>query len=544
MRDDYFREQYNIAQSSKDAFGVKTAVSLFAAILILILTLIRLPALALGIVGIVLSLLVFFICIQEFNDGIISLFRLRPSNDTFTALAVLASLINSIALIAAPEPNGTLFSSIIFFSATISMFMKYVFVKELINNLNLIKENKTYVVNTEEVKLTKRYINRVCMVNPVVNFPNVIDTTYANDPSESKGRLFVPIAGGAAVLVSAVLGFIFGFNAFAISLAALLEICASFTNEAAFVLPYIVMQRRLRKLGSVLLGYHSIESLKDIETLVVDDMDLFPMKKASMERFRFKSKEYMAEAVEYTAALLIAAKSPFCAAFLSTLDYPLDKLPKIDDWRYMKNYGILAHIYGDEVMLGNRNMLLSYDITPLSQETEASLVSTNRSILYLAVNGTVSAYIIINYGIDAKMKKAAEGVGDDFSIIVSTNDCNITETMIQKRYDLQNSKIIVLDADEIKQINRAKEIMEEEDTLPVMISTKNAIGILSSVRLAKKLSKTIDLSILTRQISIAFGLVLTTVALFIAPGTINEWWIFLFNLIWTFPILILALFKQ
>lgn len=545
LKDSYYLEQNNIAQTSKDAFLVKTLVAAFSALLTAVLAAVGLPSTVNGIVGIVLSVTVFVFCAQEMADGLVSVFRMHPSNDSFSSVALIAAAIHSLTIIIArPEGALRIFTPVIFASVAVSMFMKYLFICEIINNLNLIKDHKTYVVNTGEVDLQKRLIDRICVVNPVVRFPNVVETTYSGDPSEEKIRVFVPVACVAILLVSAIIGIFSGFTAFAASLAALFAIAASFTAEMAFVLPYVAEQRRLRKLGSVLLGYHSIDVMRDVSTLVVSDKDLFPGKYTKMERFRFRDKDLMADAVEFTAALLLAADTPFAKTYAASTGCNISRLPKVDDWHYMKNYGIQGHIYGDEVLVGNRNMLLSYEILPLPQETEASLTSTNRSILYTAINGALVSYTVFSYTCDPEMKRAAETVGEDFSIIALTNDCNITETAVQKLYGLHNTKILIPDENEKDRIAEATKSADEAAELPDMITTKNAIGILSSVRKAKRLAAAVNMSVLIKTASIILGLVLTAAAFFINPSLPGALWVFLFNLIWTLPVLFITFVKK
>ena len=544
MQDAYFTKQYNIAQNTKDTLSIKTAVSVFATVLMTILTLLGLPTAALSICSIILSVIMYGVCFHEFNDGIISVFKLKPSNDSFNAIALIFSVIEAFSLIFIKDVNSNFFSPVIFLSITISMIMKLVYIQEIINNLNLIKNNKTYIVDVSEISLTKRYIDQVCMVNPVVNFPDVIDTTYADDPSELKSKYFIPVVCIVVIIIALIALILKGTNVFFTSLCSLFAICASFTGEMTFVLPYMTTQKKLRKLGSVLLGYHSVNSLKNISTLIVQDSDLFPKELTQIIKLRFKKKEYVAKSIEYTAALLIETNSPLKDTFLEILDCSTDKLPAVDKWRSLKNYGIAAIMNGDTVLLGNRSLLLSYDIPPLSQEQEATLLTMNRNILYCSINGEIGAIILVQYVDDPIMKKAAEHVGGDFTIIVETNDCNITENMVQKRYDLSSTKIIVPDNDETILLEAMRKRLKSEVKLPVMISTKNAIGILESVKQAKSLSDVIDVSILTKQASIILGIILTTVALFTVPGLVSAFWIFLFNLLWSIPIIFLSIFKK
>jgi len=542
MNEEIFNEQYTAALSVRDSISVKTITAGIAACTLFILSLLSLPSIVSGITWLVFSIILFIVCLNEFSDGIVSIFRLQPSNDSLNSLAVVSAAIHSIYQIADKTQSAPTISWVIFVSVCCSMLMKLLYVNEIIINLNLIKKDKMFEVSTERINLAKRYVEQVCMVNPVVNFPNVMDTSYDGDPSETKSKYFVPVAAGLALIISVIMIFVGGIGTFTLTLAAMFSIAASFTSESSFVLPYITSQRRLRKLGSLLLGYHSIDALKDIETLVVTDTELFPTKRVQIDKFKFKSKIYMTEAIEYTAALLIRSRSPLRKEFLKTVSCPAKRLPKVKEWRYMKNYGISANIYDDEVLLGNRNLLLSYDITPLPQETEAAMVTKNKNILYLAINGEIAAYILFTYNYDPAMKRAAENVGEDFNIIVETKDCSITETMVQKRYDLQTTKIIVPDADEVKLISDIRESISNGNNLPVMITTKNAIGILSSVKQAKNLMHIIDISILTKQASVGFGMVLTAIALLLTPTYVTGIWLFLFNLIWTIPIVFLALF--
>ncbi|MDF2686154.1 MAG: hypothetical protein K0S55_1335, partial [Clostridia bacterium] len=414
MQDVFFTKQYNIAQNTKDTLSIKTAVSAFATVLMTILTLLALPTAALSICSIILSGIIYGVCFHEFNDAIISIFKLKPSNDSFNSIALIFSVIRAFSLIFINNINSNFISPVIFLSITISMIMKLIFVQEIINNLNLIKNNKIYLVDVADINLTKRYINQVCMVNPVVNFPNIIDTTYANDPSEDKSKHFIPIICIFIFIISLIIFIFKGVNIFFTSVCTLFAICASFTGEMTFVLPYMTTQKKLRKLGSILLGYHSVNSLKDISTLIVQDNDLFPKELAQLIKLRFKRKEYVAKSVEYSAALFMVSNSPLKNTFLEILDCSVDKLPEVEKWRSLKNYGIAAIINEDSVLLGNRSLLLSYDIPPLTQEQEATLLTMNRNIIYCAINGEVAAIILAQYVDDPVMKKAAEHVGGDF----------------------------------------------------------------------------------------------------------------------------------
>ena len=265
---DSYSQQYRIAMESKDSLTVKTIVSLVAAFIVFIVSVTPLPNIAQAIISIVCIGVVYGVCFHELTDGIVSIFNKMPSNDSLCTVALILSLAQSIWLFFSQTENPNLISWIVFISIGISMLMKLIYIIQIIKNIELIKENNTFSVEAANADLKKRFISKVFMVNPVVTFPDVVASSYEEDPAERNNYIFVPVYTAAVIVVS-VFAFIFrGADSFFLMLACLGACGAAFTSEAAFVLPYIIAQHKLRKLGSILLGAESVERLKDIDTLV------------------------------------------------------------------------------------------------------------------------------------------------------------------------------------------------------------------------------------------------------------------------------------
>lgn len=540
----YFEEQYNTVVSLRDRSLFKTLLCLIVAGVFFGLSLLSLPRIALAILQLVGCVAVWGICRTEITDGLRSFLKLKPSTDSFHALALLGAVAHGIYMLAAnPPADEHFFAWVLFLSVSVSMGMKYLYLLQIIKNLDLIRDKKTYALQVTDLSLSKKYIRRVCSANPVVDFPNVVRTSFDSDPTEKKNRKFIPLVT-LAVIIASVLISLLHKGLFFTSLSSLLTVCACFSAEMSFVLPYILMQIRLRKLGSILLGNYSIEHLRETDTLLVKDTDLFPPENNEILNLRIRKKSMASEAVRYTAALLKLSESPLEEAFRKAYPAILDRAPTVLQWRIIKNYGIVATINIDNVLLGNRNLLLSHNIQPWSADREAMLTAAGVHLTYLAVNGEIVATLISRYGEDPDLKKSAELLGGDFNLLVETKDCNVTENMIQRRYDLSHTKISVPDPDEAESVNETREELEEDQSPPVMLSTQNALGILESIRRAKQLHRSVNLCILVQQLSVLFGLILTVLALLLSPGEMNGYWLFAFNLIWALPVLAVALFRK
>lgn len=540
----FFEEQYNAVVGARDKLLLKTGICFGIAAVFGLLTFLGVPRLALAILELIFSAMIWAVCNKEMTDGIKSFLKLRPSTDSFNALGLVGLAAHSIYMMAAKTPFDEHFIAFVFyFSITLSMGMKVLYVLQIIKNLDLVRDKKTYALQVTDLSLSKKYIRQVCSANPVVDFPNVVRTSYDSDPTEKRNRGFIPWVTLAVILLSVVVSLI-RKGAFLVALPAFLSICACFSAEMSFVLPYILMQIRLRKLGSILMGNYSVEHLKDTDTLLVKDTDLFPPEKNEILNLNIQNKPLAKEAVLYISALMKLSESPLEDAFHRTFPGIPERLPTVLQWRVIKNYGIVATINVDNVLFGNRNLLMSHNVEPWSSEKEAMLTAAGVHLMYLVINGRIAATMICRYGEDGDLKKSAELLGGDFNLLVDTKDCNINENMVQRKYDLARTKISVPDPDEAESVVETREELEEDQSPPVMLSTQNALGILESIRRAKNLHRSVNLCIAVQQISVLGGILLTLAALLIAPGQMSWVWPFAFNLIWALPVLAIALFKK
>lgn len=540
----FFEEQYNSAVSLKDKYFFRTVSCLIITLAVGGLGLLSLPSVGMAVVQAAACALTGFIVRENLADGLRDLLRLSPTPGSFQALALGTEFIRgmTMALSESPETN-TFFSEVILLGVALSMGMKYLYVLQVIKNLDLIRDKKTYAVQVTDLSLSKKYIRRVCTATPITEFPNVLRTSFESDPVQKRNRKFgifvlLGILAGATVLSVIHSGtFLTAFSSFLI-------LCSSFAAELAFNLPYILLQLRLRKLGSMLIGNYSIEHLKDTDTLLVKDTDLFPPENNEILNVRIRKPEMTDDILRYVSALLKLSESPMEEAFRKLYPHIPDKSSSVLQWRVIKNYGIVATVNIDNVLLGNRNLMLSHNLRPWSPDKEAMLTAAGVHMMYLAINGEIAATMIFRYGEDGDLKRSAEKISGDFNLLVDTKDCNVTESMIQRRYDLSHMKISVPDPDEAESVVETREEMEDDQSPPVMLSTRNALGILESIRRAKNLHRSVGLSITVQQLSLLFGLLLTFAGLLIAPDKISWIWLISFQILWTLPIPAIALFSK
>jgi len=540
----FFEEQYNSAVALRDKYFFRTVACLIISLAIAGLGLLSLPGMGMAAVQTVACALTWIIVREHMGDGLRDLLRLSPTTSSFHALALAMEFLRGILLAASgAEKTNAYFSVVVLLAVALSMGMKYLYVLQIVKNLDLIRDKKTYAVQVTDLSLSKKYIHKVCTASPLVEFPNVLRTSFDGDPVQKRSRKFNLFVLLGVIATSVAVALIHD-GTFPTAFSALLILCASFAAELAFTLPYIILQIRLRKLGSMLIGNYSIEQLKDTDTLLVKDTDLFPPENNEILNVRIRKPEMTDDILRYTAALLRLSESPMEDAFHRLYPELSDREPTVLQWRVIKNYGIVATVNIDNVLLGNRNLMLSHNMRPWSPDKEAMLTAAGVHMTYLAVNGEIVATMIFRYGEDPELKRSAERLGGEFNLLVDTKDCNINESMIQRRYDLSRTKVSVPDPDEAESVVETRVEMEDDQSPPVMLSTRNALGILESIRRAKNLHRAVGLSITVQKLSLLFGLALTVAGLLLAPDRISWIWLISFQILWVLPIPAIALFSK
>lgn len=109
---------------------------------------------------------------------------------------------------------------------------------------------------------------------------------------------------------------------------------------------------------------------------------------------------------------------------------------------YEDRLGLSATIYNQRVLLGNRNLLTHHNIeVPLKSE-EDKVKRNGRKILYIAIDSQVAAMFVFNYAEDASLKDSINEMADNgFSLVVRTDDPNVTDELIAARFGIAQKDI-------------------------------------------------------------------------------------------------------
>lgn len=277
-----------------------------------------------------------------------------------------------------------------------------------------------------------------------VEFPaDFIKNSEANSPADSCIKRSLIISSAVSVLLAVISGIITKdiFQAFGVLTGAfcLTSPCAI---ELALMIPLYLENRKLNSEGGMIAGYDAALECSEAVAASVDSTDLFDRAACEMHGMKDFHTVRIDDVLLYAVAIVLKSGGPLTDVFNRIIGGSTELLPPVRDMIYEDRLGLSATIYNQRVLLGNRNLLTHHNIeVPLKSE-EDKVKRNGRKILYIAIDSQVAAMFVFNYAEDASLKDSINEMADNgFSLVVRTDDPNVTDELIAARFGIAQKDI-------------------------------------------------------------------------------------------------------
>lgn len=277
-----------------------------------------------------------------------------------------------------------------------------------------------------------------------VEFPaDFIKNSEANSPADSCIKRSLIISSAVSVLLAVISGIITKdiFQAFGVLTGAfcLTSPCAI---ELALMIPLYLENRKLNSEGGMIAGYDAALECSEAVAASVDSADLFDRAACEMHGMKDFHTGRIDDVLLYAVAIVLKSGGPLTDVFNRIIGGSTELLPPVRDMIYEDRLGLSATIYNQRVLLGNRNLLTHHNIeVPLKSE-EDKVKRNGRKILYIAIDSQVAAMFVFNYAEDASLKDSINEMADNgFSLVVRTDDPNVTDELIAARFGIAQKDI-------------------------------------------------------------------------------------------------------
>ncbi|NLW79758.1 MAG: hypothetical protein GXY32_10165 [Ruminococcaceae bacterium] len=391
--------------------------------------------------------------------GLVGLVR-EPTVDTTAALAAVAGLLQGIVLlvnaVTGTPGTATLFGAVAALLLAFNALGKRLRAVAILGNFQLASaghdHSAAYVLGggaDVAYNITsglEEEFPTLLVSRPTTLVKGFLRQSFSQRWTDRIARImgWVLLAAGLAI---AVVTWFIAKDLFAAlsAFAATLCIAAPLSSSLVSAICSRLLQTTTARIGAVVPGWSAIEELGGVNVVMANARDIFPPSAVQLKGIKTFEKERIDVAILYAASVLIEGCGTLRDIFLGVIQGKSDMLYKVESLVQEPGRGFNAWVENNRVVIGNREMLQKHGVQPPPMDVEVKYVPDGFFPVYLAVAGRLCAMFIVGYSADAEVADTLNGlVKSGVSLLVTSDDMNVTGELVERIYDLPHGVIKVL----------------------------------------------------------------------------------------------------
>jgi len=467
--------------------------------------------------------------------GVRGLLRKRPGVHSLVALSCLASVVDAIVIIVTKGTAGYLpFCGVSAISMCFAIYGSLLYCRS--QRLNF----KTLDRATEPMTISVDYGIVEEDTSTVYRSPGhpegYIHHSEEEDLSETVFGIIAPILIPAVPVMTLIAAlFSGGFSDFFHIMAAMFAAAASFGALIAFPLPYFLVQRDLYATKAAIAGWAGAREIGRVSTMIVTDRDLFPDDTVSIKSVRIVDNVPPQLTLSYMCSVIHRSGSCLVPAFTQLAENNDCELLDVENFQCHEAGGLSADIGPDSVLVASHSYmkLQGFRIPARKKDSE--------NALFLAVNGHVIAYIIVDYkpikSVRAGLQSALRG---NVEMIFAARDFNVTPLLISKKFKSATETL------RFPSYSQRYEITSHEDSetaaCAAVVYRKSFYSYAVVVEKARYLYNSVSWGVILSAVSSLMGVLLMFIMAITGAGaavTVSR--LLVFMLLWLIPTLALTI---
>lgn len=498
-------------------------------------------------------------CAVTIFNGLKSMVRLQANSDSGVAVAAVAALLQSVALLFAPESIAS--SSVHAYAALASaaLFLntagKFSLIKRIRHNFRFVASpEQKYAVQYYDDHNTALQMAKDCVVDtPAIAYQNkagflkhFLSFSYENDPSDQSSHIIAPI-GAILSLVLCIVYFYLNRDVIGAITAFAAAACISvpIMNMLSVNLPLARLSKIATRCGAMVAGYPSVEHFSTTNAVVLDAKDLFPKGTVILNGIKTFGGQRIDDAIVDATALMCATGGPLSDLFDQIIKSRQEMLPKIENLSYEDDRGVVGWVSGRRILVGNRDLMKGYGIEPPSQDYEEKYLLGGKQVVYLASGGDLVAMFVISYNSDRRRAAELRRMEDNgISLIVRTCDPNITPRLLAQVFDLDEHGIRVL-PERLGQ-EYAELIKEPVERADALLATKGRpTAMMRMLTACVRQRGNISVAVVLQTVAVILGFVLVAfLACYSGLKQLSTSALLLFELFWLVAVLVVPRLRK
>lgn len=214
----------------------------------------------------------------------------------------------------------------------------------------------------------------------------------------------------------------------------------TYAAQAAWILYHTDVNLAEQK--SSLLSYRSASELTQTKAFVVNAADVIEQNSCMIHGIKTFGRIDPRKATLYCASVINAGGSPLAAIMEQVTQQSEEEVPEATEIFVTAGAGLSGTVDHHRVILGSRAFLEENHILLPDTDFEAELITGDRKLLYLAVNGEFCMVLIVSYHIKRSVSAFFKYLaGKGIAVAIYSADPNINSAYLAKKCRLDESDI-------------------------------------------------------------------------------------------------------
>lgn len=210
--------------------------------------------------------------------------------------------------------------------------------------------------------------------------------------------------------------------------------------------------------GVLIKNAEALEKMNKVNTLIVDKTGTITEGKPSVEKVGvFNDMFSINEALQYIVSLNTNSEHPLAEATVKYGRGQKIEILKSEGFKAVTGKGVEGKINGKKVVLGNPEMMAhtKAEISSKMHEEAKTFQKQGKTVSFLAIDNTVSGYVVIGDKIKETSAKAIKELQDKgVDVIMLTGDNYDTAQAVASELNLADFKASMLPEDKLKEVEK------------------------------------------------------------------------------------------
>ena len=500
------------------------------------------------------------ICYRTIGNGLRALFSFNANSDSAAAVASVAVLVQTVfsLFFSSDLAEGKLHLYAVVLSAIlfVNAAGKQTMLRRIHSNFRFVtSREQKYSVRTFDDYNTSLKMTKDCVAEkPLIAYQcktgflkRFLELSYNPDPAETASQFLAPIGLIASLVLCIACLLVTRSVPTALSaLAAACCTCVAVANMLAVNLPISRLCKTARRAGAMVVGYEGVEELSNVNAVLVDAEELFPLGTVVLNGIRtFGGRTSAEEAIMAASALMKEAGGPLSGVFEQVISENEEALPEVENISYEDEHGITGRVNGRRIYIGNRALLVNHQIEAPAREEETQYSSGNKQVVYLAVDNALAAMLVLTYTADRRRKNELQRLEDSgVSVVIRTNDMNVTPQLVSRLFGVDAASVGVLGS-QLSEVGR-KLMSGSIPRADAKVATKGRVeSLMSVVSACVHERRSMGLIVALQNAAVILGFVLVAfLSCFGGMKQLTSFVLFVFELFWLLVILLLPKLRR